>query len=98
MHEVEMSVTLQSSRLRRNMTKDYSFVRVLPVADEGQIERDLGEVDVLAKTTRVLRHFLDNPDAGNCPAQRTIALARSRFLLPQIRDKFWNTIERSLTP
>jgi hypothetical protein len=47
---------------------------------------------------RVLRRFIDNPSEGHDIAARAIALAREKFSLPQIRERFWSTIDRALTP
>jgi glycosyltransferase involved in cell wall biosynthesis len=146
------TVTMRCGGLRPSVLHEADFIRVLPFADEAEIERDLEEADLLylplpfdaahaslvrfslstklvtylgsgipilyhgpeqsavgdllaqhnasfvshsldpAQITAVLRHFIDNQAAGDAVATRALVLARAKFSLPQIREKFWSTI------
>jgi glycosyltransferase involved in cell wall biosynthesis len=152
-----VSLDMRCGGLRRSILDEANFIRVLPFADEDQIERDLREADLLYlplpfdgahapfvrfslstklvtylgsgipilfhgpaqsavgellaenraalfchsiepnHLTTALCHLMDDPAAGDDVVLRALALARAKFSLPEIREKFWSTI-RSRTP
>jgi hypothetical protein len=158
--ELTMDVAMQMrcGSLRPGILREVNFIRVLPFAEESEIERDLGEADLLylplpfddahrsfvrfslstklvtylgsgvpifyhgpiqsavgellakndaavicdslegAQVVRMLRRFVDDPGMGYDIATRALAFARENFSLPQIREKFWGTIDSALTP
>jgi glycosyltransferase involved in cell wall biosynthesis len=82
----------------------------IPIFYHGPIQSAVGELLVkngaaficdsleVMEAVRMLRRFIDNPAEGYDVAARALALAREKFSLPQIREKFWSTIDHALTP
>jgi glycosyltransferase involved in cell wall biosynthesis len=151
-----VSLTMRCGGLRRSMLAEGNFIRVLPFADEEQIEHDLEEADLLylplpfddihapfvrfslstklitylgsgvpilyhgpsesavsellaqhdaafsvhslepAELANPLRDFPGNRGRADSIVSHALALARTQFSLPRIREKFWNTISKAI--
>jgi glycosyltransferase involved in cell wall biosynthesis len=151
---LSLNLTMRCGGLRRGLLAD--FVRVLPFAEEAQVERDLSEADLLyfplpfdaehspfvrfslstklvtylgsgvpilyhgpahgaaselltenhaalccasldhTQLSAILRRVVDNKSLNESFSANAIALARSKFSLPAIREKFWGTISQVL--
>lgn len=82
----------------------------IPIFYHGPAQSAVGELlakneaaficDSLESTevTHVLRRFINDSDAGETIARRALELARTRFSLAHIREKFWGAIGRALMP
>ncbi|MGI9115417.1 MAG: glycosyltransferase family 4 protein [Chthoniobacterales bacterium] len=153
---IAVSLTMRCGSLRRGNFAGAEFIRVLPFADETEIERDLADTDLLylplpfdaehasfvrfslstklvtylgsglpilyhgpaesavdallaqeqaaflchslqpADLIAVLREFISNRDKADRIVAHALALARERFSLPRIRDKFWSIIREAV--
>ncbi len=151
-----LSMNMRCGSLRRGILAEADFVRVLPFAEEEEIERDLREADLLylplpfdpahasfvrfslstklvtylgsgipilyhgpaesavgellaqhnaailchslehAQLTIILRHFLEHAAASECAASHALELARAKFSLRHIREKFWSAINAAV--